>query len=49
MKALVKTRAGPGGMRCMEVPEPVPGGEDLKVKALACGICGTDIHLRHGR
>lgn len=49
MKALVKTRAGPGGMRCKEVLEPVPRGEDLKVKALACGICGMDIHLRHDR
>ena len=47
MKALVKTKAGPDGMRCMEIPEPIPGGDDLKVKVFACGICGTDIHLLH--
>lgn len=31
----------------MDVPEPVPGDHDIKVKVYACGICGTDIHLMH--
>lgn len=53
MKALVKIKAGPDGMCCMEVLGPVlwpvPGGDDLKVKVLMCRICGTDIHLLHDR
>lgn len=47
MKALVKTKLGPDCMRYMDVPEPVPGDDDIKVKVYACGICGTDIHLMH--
>ena len=47
MKALVKTKLGPDCMRYMDVPEPAPGENDLKVKIFACGICGTDIHLMH--
>lgn len=47
MKALVKTKLGPDCMQYMDVPEPVPGDYDIKVKVYACGICGTDIHLMH--
>ncbi|WP_312281200.1 zinc-binding dehydrogenase [Oscillibacter sp.] len=47
MKALVKTKLGPDCMRYMDMPEPVPGADDIKVKIFACGICGTDIHLMH--
>ena len=47
MNALVKVKHGPDCMRYMEVPEPVPGDDDLKVRVYACGICGTDIHLMH--
>lgn len=47
MKALVKTKLGPDCMRYMDVPEPVPGDNEIKVKVYACGICGTDIHLMH--
>lgn len=47
MKALVKTKLGPDCMKYMDVPEPVPGDHDIKVKVYACGICGTDIHLMH--
>lgn len=45
MKALVKTKYGPDCMRYMDVPEPRPGDDDIKVKVYACGICGTDLHL----
>lgn len=34
-------------MSYMEVPEPVTGADDIKVKVYACGICGTDLHLMH--
>ena len=47
MKALVKTKLGPDCMQYMDVPEPVTGDHDIKVKVYACGICGTDIHLMH--
>ncbi len=32
----------------MDVPEPVTGDDDIKIKIYACGICGTDIHIYHG-
>ena len=47
MKALVKTKLGPDCMQYMDVLEPIPGDNDIKVKVYACGICGTDIHLMH--
>ena len=47
MKALVKTKLGPNCMQYMDVEEPTPGDDELKVKVFACGICGTDIHLMH--
>jgi L-iditol 2-dehydrogenase len=46
MKALLKTGPGPGGMACLEVDEPVPGPGELKIRVHACGICGTDMHIR---
>lgn len=47
MKALVKTKYGENCMQYMDVPEPVTGAGQLKVRVFACGICGTDIHLMH--
>ena len=47
MKALVKTKYGENCMQYMDVPEPVTGAGQLKVRIFACGICGTDIHLMH--
>lgn len=47
MKALVKTKLGPDCMRYMDVPQPVTGEDEIKVKVYACGICGTDLHLMH--
>jgi len=47
MKALVKTKLGADCMRYMDMPEPTPGADDIKVKVYACGVCGTDIHLMH--
>src|SRR5215207_3581118 len=32
-----------------DVPEPRPGPGQLLTRVLACGICGSDLHmLRHG-
>ena len=30
-----------------ELPEPVPGVGQVLVEILRCGICGSDLHLRH--
>ncbi len=44
MKALVKSRAG-SGLWLEDVPEPVVGINDVKVRVLMTGICGTDLHI----
>lgn len=44
MRALYKARRGPG-LELREVPEPVTGARDVKIKVLKTGICGTDLHI----
>jgi len=44
MKALVKSRAG-RGLWLEDVPEPEPGINDVKIRVLSTGICGTDLHI----
>ncbi len=29
-------------------PEPVPGPGQVRIEVLRCGICGSDLHARHG-
>ncbi|MGV9883178.1 zinc-dependent alcohol dehydrogenase family protein [Streptomyces sp. NPDC003006] len=31
-----------------EVPDPAPGPRDVVVEVAACGLCGTDLHIRQG-
>jgi threonine dehydrogenase-like Zn-dependent dehydrogenase len=31
-----------------ELPEPVPGRGQVLLEVLRCGICGSDLHARHG-
>ena len=31
-------------LRVMEVPNPVPANDEVVIKVMRCGICGTDIH-----
>jgi len=45
MKALFKSEAGPG-LELVDVPEPVIGQEDVKIRVLRTGICGTDLHIQ---
>ena len=47
MKALVKYKEGSGmdTLKYMDIAEPVPKDDELKIKILAAGICGTDIHI----
>jgi threonine dehydrogenase-like Zn-dependent dehydrogenase len=31
-----------------EVPVPLPGSGEVRVRVRACGICGSDVHIVHG-
>jgi len=44
MKALVKKRAE-RGLWLEDVPEPEAGINDVKIRVLRTGICGTDLHI----
>ncbi|GMA39057.1 L-threonine 3-dehydrogenase [Mobilicoccus caccae] len=44
MRALAKTHAGPG-LELIDRAEPECGPSDVKIKVLAAGLCGTDLHL----
>ena len=44
MKALVKSRSEPG-LWLQDVPEPEYGINDVLIRVLRTGICGTDVHI----
>jgi threonine 3-dehydrogenase len=44
MKALVKAKAEPG-LWLQDVPEPEIGINDVLIRVLKTGICGTDLHI----
>ena len=44
MKALVKSRSE-RGLWLEDVPEPEVGINDVKIRVLLTGICGTDLHI----
>ena len=44
MKALVKSHSEPG-LWLEEVPAPEPGINDVLMRVLMTGICGTDVHI----
>ena len=44
MKALVKSKAQVG-LWLQDVPEPTVGINDVLIKVLRTGICGTDVHI----
>ncbi|HUQ94708.1 MAG TPA: L-threonine 3-dehydrogenase [Bryobacteraceae bacterium] len=44
MKALVKAQAQ-SGLWLQDIPEPVTGINDVLIKVLRTGICGTDLHI----
>jgi threonine dehydrogenase-like Zn-dependent dehydrogenase len=37
-----------GELAVVERPEPVPGRGQVRIEVLRCGICGSDLHARHG-
>ncbi len=43
MRAVVKTKAGPGGLELREVDDPVVGPGEILVASRGSGICGTDL------
>jgi len=45
MRALIKASAAPG-LTLTEVSEPAIGTDDVLVRVLRAGICGTDLHIR---
>ena len=46
MKALVYD--GPKVVSYREVPDPIPGQDNLLIKITAVGICGSDMHAYLG-
>ncbi len=46
MKALVYTR--PDEIEFMDQPDPVPAPDEVIIRVLASGICGSDMHAFHG-
>ncbi|MBN9611870.1 MAG: L-threonine 3-dehydrogenase [Actinobacteria bacterium] len=46
MKALLKSGPEPG-LTLTEVPDPVCGPDEVVVRVLRTGICGTDLHILH--
>ena len=49
MKALRKTAQGPGHVEIVDVPEPVPQENQVRLRVAFGGICGTDLHIYHGK
>ncbi len=45
MKAAACTNAE---FEVIERPEPLPGDGQVRIEVLRCGICGSDLHARHG-
>jgi threonine dehydrogenase-like Zn-dependent dehydrogenase len=45
MKAVVCQNAE---LEVVERPEPTPGRGQVRLQVLRCGICGSDLHARHG-
>lgn len=46
MKAVQKWAKGVENMGLAEIPEPAVGSEDILLEVGACGICGSDLHIR---
>jgi len=48
MKALIKTREGPGHLELLDAKEPVMGPDSILIEVAYAGICGTDLHIMKG-
>src|SRR5262245_58880310 len=47
MRAMILDRPGKP-LRAVELPTPVPGAGQVRVKVAACGVCRTDLHIVDG-
>lgn len=47
MRALVKTQKGVGHIELRDAAKPSPKSDEVLIEIAACGICGTDIHVKH--
>jgi L-iditol 2-dehydrogenase/L-gulonate 5-dehydrogenase len=47
MKGIYLT--GPNNFSLQELPDPVPGKNDVLIQVRMAGICGSDVHLLRGR
>ena len=45
MKALRKLHQGEDGVQLCQVPVPEPRADEIRVKVVYVGICGTDMHI----
>lgn len=48
MRAIVKTEPGPGHLELQDVTEPITGPDQVKIRVMAAGICGTDVQIYQG-
>ncbi len=51
MKAMILRKARPieeNPLETVEVPEPTPGPDEIRIKVRACGVCHTDLHTVEG-
>ena len=49
MKALMKTAKGPGHIELRDIPTPTIAGEEVLIRVVNAGVCGTDVHLQYDR
>jgi len=47
MKAIVKTKRGPGNVELRDVDVPEIAPDEVLIEVKRSGICGTDIHIYH--
>src|SRR6476469_8854290 len=48
MRALTVRPGKPGSVQLEELPDPVPGNDELLVHGIAVGVCGTDKEIVRG-
>ncbi len=49
MRAVRKLKPGPGHIALCDIPEPdIEHPDDIKIAVQRGGLCGTDLHIRHG-
>lgn len=49
MKALRKIAKGKGNIELMEISVPEIGADDVLIKVVYAGVCGTDVHIENDR